>query len=61
MKRYHLNKKEILYWASKARRFLKLPKINIEIEIINVLHGIRPSFNVDMETYLSSTTKIIFP
>jgi hypothetical protein len=31
MKKYHLNKKEILYWASKARRYLNLPKIKINI------------------------------
>lgn len=32
MKRYYLNKKEILYWANKARKHLKLPPILIEIE-----------------------------
>lgn len=31
-KKYYLNKKEILFWANKARRYLKLPKINIEID-----------------------------
>ena len=31
MKKYHLNKKEILYWVNKARRYLKLPKIKINI------------------------------
>ena len=30
-KKYHLNKKETLYWANKARRYLKLPKIQIYI------------------------------
>lgn len=34
-KRYHLNKKEILYWSNKARRYLNLPKIKININIIN--------------------------
>lgn len=53
MKKYHLNKKEILYWANKARRFLKLPKI--EIRIIEVdCAGISPSFRFDMDS-----TKII--
>lgn len=46
MKKYHLNKKETLYWANKARRFLKLPKIDIEIE--KILHvGIDKKFYFD--------------
>ena len=35
-KKYHLNKKEILFWANKVRRYLNLPKINIIIyKILN--------------------------
>ena len=35
MKRYHLNKKEILYWAKQARVYLNLPKIRIDINKID--------------------------
>jgi hypothetical protein len=34
-KKYHLNKKEILYWVSKARRYLNLPKIKIKVVPVN--------------------------
>lgn len=36
MKKYYLNKKEILFWANKARRYLKLPPIELEIDIVNI-------------------------
>lgn len=48
MKRYHLNKKEILYWANKARRFLKLPPIDIELEKRHLI-GESPRFYFHIE------------
>jgi hypothetical protein len=37
MKKYHLNKKEILFWSNKARHYLNLPVININIK--KMLYG----------------------
>ena len=46
MKQYHLNKKEILYWAKRCRSFLNLPKIDIKIykwDIVGLIED-RPAF-----------------
>lgn len=56
-KRFHLNKKEILFWVSKARRYLNLPKINVEIRKINYLCLSKD----DCPSYNTIQRKVILP
>ena len=60
MKRFYLNKKEILYWSNKVRKYLKLPKIDININVIDSpCKSTNPCFNkLDISITLPQITKL---